>query len=269
MTVPRKWLKNTGPPVTRSPIFMTRPKRWQRRTRQPVPPIFTCLTRTIRWSTVVSLTPAGRGNGKPVTGSDLRLAVDTLLAGKSPLVEQRPSIGCNIKWIAGHEPQYFHGRIRRRSLNHSIWCHLSLCHWLTVFGQSVLFEMVRADERHCVGEDSDAVECGTNVVSPPYRRPPAADKLALSFHDRKAEAKKPQIVPQSPEIFKDATQVASQSTSQSTLQSRLWATKMVFSDSAILLRSNRATCCPSDAIVAGRQGYRPPLQIVGVRSSRI
>jgi len=48
-------------------------------------------------------------NGKPVTGSDLRLAVDTLLAGKSPLVEQRPSIGCNIKWIAGHEPQYFTG----------------------------------------------------------------------------------------------------------------------------------------------------------------
>ena len=48
-------------------------------------------------------------NGKPVTGSDLRLAVDTLLAGKSPLLEQRPSIGCNIKWIAGHEPQYFTG----------------------------------------------------------------------------------------------------------------------------------------------------------------
>lgn len=49
------------------------------------------------------------GNGKPVTGSDLRLAVDNLLAGKSPLSEQRPSIGCNIKWTAGHEPSYFTG----------------------------------------------------------------------------------------------------------------------------------------------------------------
>ncbi|WP_010586050.1 thioredoxin family protein [Schlesneria paludicola] len=48
-------------------------------------------------------------NGKPVTGSDLRQAVDQMLAGKGPLEEQRPSIGCNIKWIAGHEPEYFTG----------------------------------------------------------------------------------------------------------------------------------------------------------------
>lgn len=34
----------------------------------------------------------------PVTGADLRRAVDTLLAGKPPLEEQRPSLGCNIKW---------------------------------------------------------------------------------------------------------------------------------------------------------------------------
>ena len=49
------------------------------------------------------------GNGKPVTGIDLRNAVDNMLAGKSPLLEQRPSIGCNIKWIAGQEPSYFTG----------------------------------------------------------------------------------------------------------------------------------------------------------------
>ncbi len=49
------------------------------------------------------------GNGKPVTGSDLREAVDYVLLGKGPLPEQRPSIGCNIKWIPGHEPQYFTG----------------------------------------------------------------------------------------------------------------------------------------------------------------
>lgn len=49
------------------------------------------------------------GNGQPVTGADLRAAVDALLAGKSPLQTQRPSIGCNIKWIPGAEPDYFTG----------------------------------------------------------------------------------------------------------------------------------------------------------------
>ncbi len=49
------------------------------------------------------------GNGKPVTGADLRSAVDNMLAGKSPFAEQRPSIGCNIKWKSGHAPSYFTG----------------------------------------------------------------------------------------------------------------------------------------------------------------
>ena len=38
------------------------------------------------------------GNGIPVTGKDLRAALDALIAGKPVSVEQRPSIGCNIKW---------------------------------------------------------------------------------------------------------------------------------------------------------------------------
>ena len=38
------------------------------------------------------------GNGKPVTGTDLRLAIDAVLAGKKPDADQKPSIGCNIKW---------------------------------------------------------------------------------------------------------------------------------------------------------------------------
>jgi peroxiredoxin len=38
------------------------------------------------------------GNGVPVTGEDLRAAIDTVLAGKAIAGEQRPSIGCNIKW---------------------------------------------------------------------------------------------------------------------------------------------------------------------------
>ncbi len=45
----------------------------------------------------------------PVTGKDLRAAVDALLASKSPLVSQRASIGCNIKWKPGSAPDYFTG----------------------------------------------------------------------------------------------------------------------------------------------------------------
>ena len=40
------------------------------------------------------------GNGVPVTGEDLRAAIDLVLAGKPVPTEQRPSIGCNIKWKA-------------------------------------------------------------------------------------------------------------------------------------------------------------------------
>jgi peroxiredoxin len=40
------------------------------------------------------------GSGIPVTGKDLRAAIDLVLAGKSVPEEQRPSIGCNIKWKA-------------------------------------------------------------------------------------------------------------------------------------------------------------------------
>ena len=38
------------------------------------------------------------GNGKPVTGSDIRAALDNILNGDSPNNNQVPSIGCNIKW---------------------------------------------------------------------------------------------------------------------------------------------------------------------------
>jgi peroxiredoxin len=47
------------------------------------------------------------GNTVPVTGADLRAAVDALLAGRSITIEQKPSLGCNIKWKAGGEPRYF------------------------------------------------------------------------------------------------------------------------------------------------------------------
>jgi peroxiredoxin len=43
----------------------------------------------------------------PVTGEDLRAALDAVLAGQAPSDQQTPSIGCNIKWKEGSEPQYF------------------------------------------------------------------------------------------------------------------------------------------------------------------
>lgn len=46
-------------------------------------------------------------NDQPVTGADLRAAVEAVLAGKSVPGEQKPSIGCNIKWKPGNEPSYF------------------------------------------------------------------------------------------------------------------------------------------------------------------
>jgi len=46
-------------------------------------------------------------NGKPVTGADLRAALDAVLAGQAPSSQQRASIGCNIKWKPGCAPDYF------------------------------------------------------------------------------------------------------------------------------------------------------------------
>jgi peroxiredoxin len=46
-------------------------------------------------------------SGIPVTGEDLRKALDAVLADKPVADPQTPSIGCNIKWIEGQEPHYF------------------------------------------------------------------------------------------------------------------------------------------------------------------
>ena len=47
------------------------------------------------------------GNALPVNGHDLRDALDRVLSGAEPLRQQHPSIGCNIKWHPGQEPQWF------------------------------------------------------------------------------------------------------------------------------------------------------------------
>lgn len=46
-------------------------------------------------------------NDVPVTGRDLADAVDRLVAGEPIPLEQKPSIGCNIKWTPGNQPDYF------------------------------------------------------------------------------------------------------------------------------------------------------------------
>lgn len=47
------------------------------------------------------------GSDAPVTGESLREATDALFEGRPAPDRQRPSMGCNIKWKAGNEPDYF------------------------------------------------------------------------------------------------------------------------------------------------------------------
>jgi len=51
--------------------------------------------------------PSRPGSQAPVDGRDLKAAVDAVLGGGEVSVEQIPSVGCNIKWRAGNEPDYF------------------------------------------------------------------------------------------------------------------------------------------------------------------
>jgi hypothetical protein len=43
-----------------------------------------------------------------VTGKDLRTALDALIEAQLIIIDQKPSIGCNIKWKPGNEPNYAH-----------------------------------------------------------------------------------------------------------------------------------------------------------------
>ncbi|OQX28707.1 MAG: thioredoxin family protein [Spirochaeta sp. LUC14_002_19_P3] len=49
------------------------------------------------------------GGDAPVSGADLSAAADAVLAGKEVSAVQKPSMGCNIKWIEGKEPDYYSG----------------------------------------------------------------------------------------------------------------------------------------------------------------
>jgi len=47
------------------------------------------------------------GNNLPVSAADLRAALNAVLEGRAVPTEQKPSLGCNIKWKPGNEPDYF------------------------------------------------------------------------------------------------------------------------------------------------------------------
>ena len=47
------------------------------------------------------------GGDVPVTGADLRAAIDAVVKGTPPVARQTPSLGCNIKWKPGNEPEWF------------------------------------------------------------------------------------------------------------------------------------------------------------------
>ena len=46
------------------------------------------------------------GNAEPLDGRDIRAAIAAVLAGEPVSAEQRPAIGCNIKWDPGEEPEW-------------------------------------------------------------------------------------------------------------------------------------------------------------------
>ncbi|KAI0564450.1 alkyl hydroperoxide reductase [Gracilaria domingensis] len=69
---------------------------------------------TLSYRLVVAICRRGQiddsrpGNGRPITGKTIREAVDLMVEGKQyPEESMMPSIGCNIKWIKGNEPDYF------------------------------------------------------------------------------------------------------------------------------------------------------------------
>ncbi len=72
-------------------------------------PDFFLFDRDLKLAYRGQLDDARPGNDKPVTGADLRAALDAVLAGTPVPEPQKPSIGCNIKWKQGDEPDYFSG----------------------------------------------------------------------------------------------------------------------------------------------------------------
>ena len=73
-------------------------------------PDFFLFDRERRWAYRGQFYDSRPSNNRLVTGADLRAAADAVLAGRPIPADQKPSIGCNIKWKAGNEPDYFRRR---------------------------------------------------------------------------------------------------------------------------------------------------------------
>ena len=89
------------------PYLYDERRPWPRPTAPPARRTFTCSTKTGKLVYRGQFDDSRPGNGIPVTGKDLRAALDAVLAGKPVSPNQKASIGCNIKWKAGNEPDYF------------------------------------------------------------------------------------------------------------------------------------------------------------------
>jgi len=61
-------------------------------------PDFFLYDRSLRLAYRGQLDDSRPGNGRPVTGADLRAAIDAVLAGQPVPGDQKPSVGCNVKW---------------------------------------------------------------------------------------------------------------------------------------------------------------------------
>ena len=95
------------PPGICSPISTTSRRRVAKAYRAACTPDFFLFDAEKRLVYRGQMDDSRPGNNTPVTGKDLRAALDAVLAGKPPRATQKASLGCNIKWRPGNEPDYF------------------------------------------------------------------------------------------------------------------------------------------------------------------
>ena len=96
-----------APPATCFPYLYDETQAVAKAYRAACTPDFYLFDKTIAWSIAASSMTAARATAIPVTGKDMRAALEAVLAGKPVPRTKRPSIGCNIKWKPGNEPEYF------------------------------------------------------------------------------------------------------------------------------------------------------------------
>ena len=104
---PAKMAEEAKSRDTAFPICTTRPRRWPNHITPACTPDFFLFDKEQRLAYRGQLDDSRPGNGIPVTGKDIRAALEAVLAGKEVSAPQKPSIGCNIKWKPGNEPDYF------------------------------------------------------------------------------------------------------------------------------------------------------------------